>query len=157
MAGREPNFHKKYMVFWAKHLQMGPTKDIWGPLKLSYCLPPPTVFLERLGQIIVQCMCILVINFDFADSCCLIFNSCAPRVKSGSERDSHHLLPSRDTWCLWEETPYWVKMGRAPALVSTLTYFSLSCHPPESSLKIRKADLTESGLNCLLFSVETSF
>ena len=42
MAGREPNFHKKYVVFWAKHLQMGPTKDIWGPLKLSYCLPPPT-------------------------------------------------------------------------------------------------------------------
>ena len=48
MAGREPNFHKKYVVFWAKHLQMGPTKDIWGPLKLSYCLPPPNVtFLNR--------------------------------------------------------------------------------------------------------------
>ena len=30
-SGREPNFHKNYMVFWAKHLQMDPTKGFWGP------------------------------------------------------------------------------------------------------------------------------
>ena len=30
LSGREPNFYKKYMVFWAKHLQMGPDKDILG-------------------------------------------------------------------------------------------------------------------------------
>ena len=55
MAGREPNFHKKYVVFWAKHLQMGPTKDIWGPLKLSYCLPPTTIEVEKSCDRIVSC------------------------------------------------------------------------------------------------------
>ena len=44
MAGREPNFHKKNVVFWAKHLQIGPTKDIWGylwaPLKFENVYPP---------------------------------------------------------------------------------------------------------------------
>ena len=56
MAGREPNFHKKYVVFWAKHLQMGPTKDIWGPLKVSYCLPPPKGFSSVARQ---QCSNVL--------------------------------------------------------------------------------------------------
>ena len=42
LAGREPNFHKNFMVFWAKHLQMDPTKGFWGPPKVSYCLPPPS-------------------------------------------------------------------------------------------------------------------
>ena len=29
------------IVFWPQHLQMGPTKVFWGPLKFSICLPPP--------------------------------------------------------------------------------------------------------------------
>ena len=53
MAGREPNFHKKYVVFWAKHLQMGPTKDIWGPqwaaIKFENVYPPLFVSLRFLS------------------------------------------------------------------------------------------------------------
>ena len=59
-----------------------------------------------------------------------------------AEKDSHHLVPPRDTWCLWEETPYRVKMGLAPALLpfwSLLWHtlcptFRSTCHHP-SSLK----------------------
>ena len=40
MAGRGVKVHRKYVVLWAKHLQMGPTKIIWGPQKSSSCLPP---------------------------------------------------------------------------------------------------------------------
>ena len=40
MAGRGVKVHQKYVVLWAKHLQMGPTKIIWGPQKSSSCLPP---------------------------------------------------------------------------------------------------------------------
>ena len=35
------------MVFWAKHLQMDPTKGFWGPPKFSYRLPPPTIVAHR--------------------------------------------------------------------------------------------------------------
>ena len=37
-----------------------------------------------------------------------------------------------------EETPYWGKMGRAPALVSSLTHFSLNVPPPSWELSQNK-------------------
>ena len=60
-----------------------------------------------------------------------------------AEKDSHHLVPPRDTWCLWEETPYRVKMGLAPALLpfwSLLWHtlcptFRSTCHHPSSFFK----------------------
>ena len=29
------------LVFWPQHLQMGPTKVVWGSMQFSICLPPP--------------------------------------------------------------------------------------------------------------------
>ena len=45
MACRGVKVHQKYVVLWAKHLQMGPTKIIWGPQKSLSCLPTPIIIL----------------------------------------------------------------------------------------------------------------
>ena len=71
MAGREPNFHKKYVVFWAKHLQIGPTKDIRGPqwaaIKFENVSPP--LMLCYMGRIICHTGYVLCIEI-YTCLCC---------------------------------------------------------------------------------------
>ena len=63
-----------------------------------------------------------------------------------AEKDSHHLVPPRDTWCLWEERrgdPLLGQNGSSPCSGQLSDLFSALFFSLESTLKIRKADLKQ--------------